>query len=263
MEGPLDVILFFFLVSRSMGGMLTFSFFFLFPLIGMMSLSAPHITDILSFQDPSLNLLSGIVNISGPPYLSSPSQAAAAPSEDQSPRSRPPVSGPKSDAISAALVQTTDVEAFQRAAISFVDGMSHKWSRSSDPECHDGGSQHWHLTKQIWIGDVILQPRHITLKAATRKQDPTAFFRAGERHHDDGSLACRIPLLYVYGSRDEIVYGENVLQILRDCWKDGERMEVLRIEDGDHIPWMTDSENFREGVLGWIGRHTQAVASNE
>jgi pimeloyl-ACP methyl ester carboxylesterase len=223
-----------------------------------MSLLAPHITDILSFQDPSLNLLSGIVNISGPPYLSSPSQAAAA--SDQSPRSRPPVSGPRSDAISAALVQTTDVEAFQRAAISFVDGMSHKWSRSSESQSH---GDHWHLTKQIWIGDVILQPRHITLKAATRKQDPTAFFRAGERNHDDGSQACRIPLLYVYGSKDEIVYGENVLQILRDCWKDEERMDLLRIEDGDHIPWMTDSEKFREGVLGWIGRHTRAVAGDE
>ena len=62
------------------------------------------------------------------------------------------------------------------------------------------------------------------------------------------------------------MYGENILQILRDCcqWKDEERMEVLRIENGDHISWITDSERFvGEGVLGWIVKHNQAVAGNE
>ncbi|KDQ22839.1 hypothetical protein PLEOSDRAFT_36899 [Pleurotus ostreatus PC15] len=180
------------------------------PIVVGWSLGATNITDILSFHPPSY--LAGIIYVAALPYMG-PVMAK--------------VGTPDILGCLPALMQTTDVDAFQNAAISFIDRLS-----SSMP----------HNLRQACFGNYMVQPRAVTLRLLTRVQSEEGLLEAGR----SGGL----PMLAVLPKKDQVVYGAETLKAV-DGWKN---LHVEELDNGDHMPWLSEELAFREAVLRWTNR---------
>ncbi|KAF4565423.1 hypothetical protein EYR36_001994 [Pleurotus pulmonarius] len=126
-----------------------------------------------------------------------------------------------------ALMQMTDVDAFQNAAISFIDRLSSSMS---------------HNLRQACLGNYMVQPRAVTLRLLTRVQSEVGLLEAGR----NGGL----PMLAVISKKDQVVFGEETLKAV-DGWKN---LHVEELDNGDHMPWLSEEVAFRDAVLSWAAR---------
>ncbi|KAF4583996.1 hypothetical protein EYR40_002494 [Pleurotus pulmonarius] len=180
------------------------------PIVVGWSLGATNITDILSFHPPSY--LAGIIYVSALPYMG-PVMAK--------------VGTPDILGCLPALMQMTDVDAFQNAAISFIDRLSSSMS---------------HNLRQACLGNYMVQPRAVTLRLLTRVQSEVGLLEAGR----NGGL----PMLAVISKKDQVVFGEETLKAV-DGWKN---LHVEELDNGDHMPWLSEEVAFRDAVLSWTAR---------
>ncbi|KAL4258207.1 AB hydrolase superfamily protein [Pleurotus pulmonarius] len=180
------------------------------PIVVGWSLGATNITDILSFHPPSY--LAGIIYVSALPYMG-PVMAK--------------VGTPDILGCLPALMQMTDVDAFQNAAISFIDRLSSSMS---------------HNLRQACLGNYMVQPRAVTLRLLTRVQSEVGLLEAGR----NGGL----PMLAVISKKDQVVFGEETLKAV-DGWKN---LHVEELDNGDHMPWLSEEVAFRDAVLSWAAR---------
>lgn len=173
-----------------------------------------HIADILSLHPPSY--LRGIAYLSAIPCVGPVLRS---------------VCYPQTLACLPGLMQTTDVDAFQKSALDFVDLMIND-EKGKYTAIH-----------QIMLGNALTQPRATIIQMLSREQDPSAL-------HDSGQAG--LPLLVIYNKKDRATDSRETIKAMGD-WKD---MEVAEIEEGDHMPWLAKdtSELLKKAILGWVGR---------
>lgn len=95
---------------------------------------------------------------------------------------------------------------------------------------------------RVLLEGVILQPRAVTGKLITRKQDPVRFLQDAR----DG----KVDVLVVGGGKDELVDAEGLMLIYKELgWK---KYTLKRLDKADHMPWISAAETFRDTVLGWV-----------
>lgn len=187
---------------------------------------ATNITDVLSFQPSSY--LRGIVYLSALPYMG-PVLAK--------------VGYPETLVCLPPLTQTTDVDAFQKAARDFVDLM-----------VNDEKDEHYTL-HQAMLGDILVQPRAVTVRLLSRVQDTSGLLNSGKEGAD-------LPLLVIHNKKDRVSNSQEVIKAVGEPgeWKD---IEVVEIEEGDHMPWLgKDSSNnrsFKKAMFDWVERKFVAV----
>lgn len=122
------------------------------------------------------------------------------------------------------LGQTTDVVAFQEAAVKFVKGCSKAAS--------------WNLLSAS-LGQIMIQPRVVTQLVLTRTQDRTGLLKAGA----DG-----LPFLSLGGDLDLVVSWKTAAPLM-----DGfTNKKFVEIKDADHMPWLTHPDVTRAHIVGWI-----------
>lgn len=128
-------------------------------------------------------------------------------------------------------MQTTDVDLFQKSAQNFVDIMIND-QKGKYTAIH-----------QIMLGNALTQPRAAVTQMLTRKQDPSALQASGK---------AGLPLLVIYNKKDRATDSQETLRAVSD-WKD---IEVAEIEEGDHMPWMTEStsELLKKVILERVGK---------
>jgi pimeloyl-ACP methyl ester carboxylesterase len=135
---------------------------------------------------------------------------------------------PESFSLFVDFMQTIDVDAFQRSALSFISWLSDKVS----PD----------LARMILEG-FILVPRALAIKSTCRTQNTDAMLkkaRAGE-----------LELLLITGAKDRLMNIEAVKAVYQETeWK---KYVHKHFEDGDHMPWISIPDQFRLCVLQWIG----------
>ncbi len=88
----------------------------------------------------------------------------------------------------------------------------------------------------------MIQPRAVTLRLLTRVQSEAGLLEAGR----SGGL----PMLAVVTKKDQVVFGAETLNAV-DGWKN---LEVEELDNGDHMPWLSEELAFREAVLRWTAR---------
>jgi hypothetical protein len=124
------------------------------------------------------------------------------------------------------LLQTTDVDAYQKGALSFLE------------VCAEKIPYHVH---QRWLGDILVQPRGVTKQLVTRHQDESGLLNAAQ----DPNL----PKLSLLCEKDRIINNEGLRKYMED-WKN---CKTIVLPKADHTPWLGPySESFREAILGWI-----------
>lgn len=126
----------------------------------------------------------------------------------------------------SALTQTTDVEMFQNGTSLFLESLSSK-------------PLPFALAQQC-LGNVMVQPRSVTMQMLSRTQDETRLMEVGR--------AGTLPLLLIHGSEDGLVKGRELPKLL-EGWKN---MTVVELPGADHMPWLSDAERFRDSVLSWV-----------
>ncbi|KAJ6632466.1 Alpha/Beta hydrolase protein [Mycena sp. CBHHK59/15] len=172
------------------------------------SLGATFITDVLSFKPPGY--LSGIIYTAALPYMG-PALAK--------------VGSPACLACLPPLTQTADVDAYQAAAIAFVELV------------------HTALPYTLYLaclGNSMVQRREVTVRLLSRTQDPAGLLAAGR---DAG-----LPLLVVHAAKDRIIVREETLSAV-EGWKN---MKAVVIDDAEHFIWLDQPKAFRKQVLEWI-----------
>ncbi|KAJ7485105.1 Alpha/Beta hydrolase protein [Mycena galericulata] len=172
------------------------------------SLGATFITDILSFKPPTY--ISGVIYVGALPYMG-PTLAK--------------VGTPACLVLLPALMQTANVDEYQKAAISFVE-LGHK----SLP----------YTFYLACLGNSIVQPREITVRLLSRTQDTKGLLAAGR---DAG-----LPMLVVHAANDRIIVREETLNAV-EGWKN---LKVVDIDDAEHFVWISQPEKFRQEVLKWV-----------
>ncbi|KAL0948311.1 hypothetical protein HGRIS_010903 [Hohenbuehelia grisea] len=171
------------------------------------SMGGTHITDVLSFHPHSY--ISGIIYVSAIPFMG------------------PIVAEVTTSSILAlvpSLLQTTDVEAFQKVALGFISLCSTTLPFAA---------------RQALLGDVMTQPRHIAASVMTRTQDTAGLFKAGRSG---------LPLLALNAKLDQVVHGAKSVEAIAG-WKN---LQVVELEKADHVAWLTQPNEFRESLLTWI-----------
>lgn len=125
--------------------------------------------------------IAGLINVTGLPYI------------DAVPR----IAEPGGTVLSKTLAQPASVDAFQQAALSFLH------------ECSDFVSED--LFRKLLEG-IILQPRAVTMKVYTRKQDVEEFLQKAR----EGKL----DLLVVRGGIDKLIDGKELEAVYKELgWK--------------------------------------------
>ncbi|KAJ7280168.1 Alpha/Beta hydrolase protein [Mycena rebaudengoi] len=172
------------------------------------SLGATFITDVLSFKPPSY--IAGIIYVAALPYMG-PTLAK--------------VGTPECLACLPALMQTTNVDEYQAAAIKFVE------------LAHPSLPYTFYLA---CLGNSMVQRREVTVRLLSRTQSTDGLLTAG-RESD-------LPLFVVHGSKDKIIIRNETLNAVQG-WKN---MKMVVINDAEHFIWISQPEIFRREVLGWI-----------
>ncbi|KAJ7472010.1 Alpha/Beta hydrolase protein [Mycena latifolia] len=173
------------------------------------SLGATFITDVLSFKPPTY--ISGIIYVAALPYMG-PTLAK--------------VGTPACLVTLGPLMQTTNVDEYQAAAISFAE-LTH----ASLPYAY----------YLACLGNSMVQRREVTVRLLGRTQDPAGLLKAGR---DSG-----LPMLSIHGAKDRIIVRDEVLNAV-EGWKN---LSVVDI-DAEHFIWISQPEKFRREVLDWISR---------
>ncbi|OCH85852.1 alpha/beta-hydrolase [Obba rivulosa] len=190
------------------------------PFVAAWSLGCTNLTDILSFHPPSY--VSGLILITGFPYTASV----------------PLVATPFALSVIPPFTSTADTPLFQSTALAFVNGLT----APSTPLPHH--------TRQVLLGDVMVQPRVCCMRLLARTQDPKGFFEAGR---------AGLPLLIVDGLEDGIVQGPKMVEAVNakehlpgyEGWKN---LEVAKIAGAGHMPYFEKPEEFREAVLRFVAK---------
>lgn len=167
-----------------------------------------HSADILSYHPSSY--LSGIIYAGAFPYVNAVQQAGQ---------------NKLSEVVASLLTPTIDVDSFQKAAQAFVSGLIHK--QDATP----------YRLRQALIGDIVLQPRIVAIRAVTRKQDEQSLLKAGK----EGSLR-----VLVLTGKDDV---ESITVKALGEWK---KIEVAEIEDAGHMMFADQPDKFMENILAWI-----------
>ncbi|KAJ6552093.1 Alpha/Beta hydrolase protein, partial [Mycena vulgaris] len=173
------------------------------------SLGATFITDILSFKPPSY--ISGIIYVGALPYMG-PTLAK--------------VGSPACLVTLGPLMQTTNVDEYQTAAIAFVD-LAH----SSLPYTY----------YLACLGNSLVQRREVTVCLLSRTQDAAGLLKAGR---DSG-----LPLLAIHGTKDRIIVREEVFNAI-EGWKNLSKVDL----DAEHFIWISQPDKFRQEILDWIAK---------
>ncbi|KXN82162.1 hypothetical protein AN958_02971 [Leucoagaricus sp. SymC.cos] len=139
------------------------------------------------------------------------------------------------ESLSLLTTQIGEVDTFQESCLNFVNWLSDRIS----PE----------LYRSLLEG-LIVVPRVIASKASTRIQNPDTMFQKGR----DGELG----LLLITGKKDKLMNGGAVKVAYEETgWK---KLTHCHFESGDHMPWLSVAEQFRETVLQWVKeRHDQGM----
>lgn len=137
------------------------------------------------------------------------------------------VGTPAALACLPALSQTSDVDAYQAAARALAGLCS----------AHLAFPAH-----QALLGNLLTQPRAVTVRVLARTQDAGGLLRAG----GEGALG----MLVVLGGRDRMIVGGEAVRAV-EGWRE---LRVVEIEEADHMPWVGQAQAaiFREKVLGWV-----------
>ncbi|KAF8885172.1 Alpha/Beta hydrolase protein [Infundibulicybe gibba] len=167
------------------------------------------ITDVLSFHPPEY--LSGIIYIAAIPYTGPAAYK---------------IGSPASVDCITRLFKPTSVPDFQSAAQMFMS------------ICAGTGHTFPFPLYQICLGNAILQPAEVTWRLLNRTQDETGLLRAGREG--------RLPLLFLYGTKDEVTKYEPVLDAIAG-WV---RLDTRTMEAG-HTIWLDKPTEFREAILQW------------
>ncbi|KAF9016189.1 alpha/beta-hydrolase [Hymenopellis radicata] len=178
------------------------------PFVLAWSLGGTHLVDILSLHPGSY--LSGVIHLAGVPYMASV-----------------PIAGtPLARSCLAPLAQTTDVVAYQEAAIKFAKG------------CAPGAS--WNVITQV-LGQMMMLPPAVTQRVIARTQDEKGFLKAG---------AEGLPFLSVGGDEDILIDWKAAAPLM-DGFTNKKFVEI-KGEGADHIPWLTRSDEMRGHIVSWI-----------
>ncbi|KAF8885167.1 Alpha/Beta hydrolase protein [Infundibulicybe gibba] len=175
-----------------------------------------NITDILSFHPAEY--LAGIIYIAPIPYTAIAYEVGTL----------------AAGACVSRLCQPTSVPVFQSAAQDFVSlcsGTGHGFSFALYRMC---------------LGNAIVQPVETTGQLMSRAQDEKGLLGAG---HEG-----RLPLLFLYGTQDEVTKHEPVLDAIAG-WT---RLDKRAIKAG-HTLWLEEPIGFRETILQW----THSVCQKE
>lgn len=123
------------------------------------------------------------------------------------------------------LLQSEDVNIFQETALKFVDLCSTLCPQPLRLAC---------------LGSIMLQPRAVTLQLLSRTQDESGLLKAG-RGSD-------LPFLVIEGNADVLIDGDVVRSVL-EGWKN---LKVVKIDKGDHMPWLGHPDSVRQAILDWV-----------
>ncbi|KAF8915012.1 Alpha/Beta hydrolase protein [Mucidula mucida] len=187
------------------------------PFVLAWSLGGTHLVDILSVHPGSY--LSGVIHLAGVPYMAGI-----------------PIAGtPLALNCLPHLAQTTDVVAYQDAAIRFAKG------------CSPGAS--WGVITQL-LGQMMMQPRAITQYIITRTQDEKGFLKAG---------AEGLPFLSVGGAEDVMIDWKAAAPLM-DGFTNKKYVEI-KGEGADHMPWLAHSDEMRGHIVHWIEEVRKRPAS--
>ncbi len=157
--------------------------------------------------------IAGLINVEGPPYI------------DTAIITR--VARPETMVILGALIQPPSVDVFQQTALKFIRYCSEVMSQDFYRKLLEG---------------VLLQPRSVTEKLITRKQDPGRFLQDAR----EGKL----DVLVIRGGKDKLVDTEELEAVYKDLgWQ---KYKSILLEEADHLPWVSSSEEFCDKVLGWV-----------
>ena len=137
---------------------------------------------------------------------------------------------PVVDVYLGPLLQSTDVDAYQKGALYFLE------------VCVEGLPYHLH---QRWLGDIVVQPRAVTNHLVKRKQDESGLLKAAQ----DPNL----PKLLLLCEKDRLINNDALRQYVED-WKN---CKTVVLSKADHTSWIGHPEVFREAILGWIDEVTQ------
>lgn len=169
-----------------------------------------HFVDILSLHDPSY--VAGIININGPLCFG-----------PDFPRFITPEIGE----VIGHLLETTDVDVYQKWALRFID------------MCADDMPYHM---RQMCLGDVMVQPRIVTKHMVTRPQDKSGLIKAIEEFG--------LPMLLILSLDDKLTNVKALEEYARE-WKS---CTIVKLPGSDHTPWIRHPDSVREAVLNWITR---------
>ncbi len=184
---------------------------------GHLTPAGTHLVDILSMHPGSY--LSGVIHLAGVPYMAGI-----------------PIAGtPLALNCLPHLAQTTDVVAYQDAAIRFAKG------------CSPGAS--WGVITQL-LGQMMMQPRAITQYIITRTQDEKGFLKAG---------AEGLPFLSVGGAEDVMIDWKAAAPLM-DGFTNKKYVEI-KGEGADHMPWLAHSDEMRGHIVNWIEEVRKRPAS--
>ncbi|KAJ7139973.1 Alpha/Beta hydrolase protein [Mycena crocata] len=174
------------------------------------SLGATFITDVLSFRPSSY--ISGIIYAAALPYMGS---------------ALVKVGSPACLMTLGPLMQTTNVDDYQTAAIAFAE------------LAHPSLPYTFYLA---CLGNSVVQRREVTVRLLGRTQDNTGLLKAGR---ESG-----LPLLAIHGNNDKIIVRDEVLNAV-EGWKN---LTVVDIEDAEHFLWLSQAEKFRQEIMEWVNR---------
>ncbi|KAJ3569560.1 hypothetical protein NP233_g4963 [Leucocoprinus birnbaumii] len=175
----------------------------------MMKVSAAFFADLVNFTK-SVNI-SGFINVAGPPYI------------DQGLFAR--VAASSTLEILVALSQPSSVDVFQENTLKLIRTLSSVMS----PD----------LFRTLLEG-VIIQPRAITARIVSRKQDPTRLVQEGREG--------KIDTLVITGGRDILINVPGLKAVYEDLGL--QKCTMKHLEEADHVPWVSSRDEFRETVLG-------------
>ncbi|KAJ7688999.1 alpha beta-hydrolase [Mycena rosella] len=180
------------------------------PFVMGWSLGATYITDILSFKPPTY--IAGIIYVAALPYMG-PTLAK--------------VGTPACLVNLGPLMQTTNVDEYQAAAIAFAE-LTH----ASLPYTY----------YLACLGNSMIQRREVTVRLLSRTQDPAGLLKAGRYSG--------LPMLAIHGAKDRIINREEVLNAV-EGWKN---LSKVDIDDAEHFIWISQPGKFRQEVLDWVAR---------
>ncbi|KAF9444796.1 alpha/beta-hydrolase [Macrolepiota fuliginosa MF-IS2] len=176
------------------------------------SLGAAHFVDIINYNTSVT--ISGFINSSGLMYISPPVIFRMA--------------KPEALVILAELTQTgSSIEAFQSTAQRFCSFLSDDLT----PDL-----------RRALLEGIMLVSSNVAGKLSTRAHDPEKMLQEGR----DGGLE----VLVVTGGKDKLVNATGVRETYEESgWK---KCIHRHLEEGDHMPWLSRPDEYRDLVLSWI-----------